>query len=119
MTLERLQTLFEKHKENHLYHRYIHSEHIQPLLEKHQPYFKIETIGKSVLGESISVIQMGYGAKKILMWSQMHGNESTTTKALFDLCNVFADTNDAVTDTILNKCTIAIIPMLNPDGAKA
>lgn len=119
MTLETLQTLFNNHKEAHLYHRYIHSEHIQSLLEKHHHHFKIETIGTSVLGEPISVIQMGSGAKKIMMWSQMHGNETTTTKAVFDLCNVFADTNNAIIDAILEKCTIAIIPMLNPDGAKA
>src|SRR5690606_33137806 len=100
-------------------HRYINPEHIQPLLEKHQPYFNIETIGYSVLDEPISVIQMGSGPTKILMWSQMHGNESTTTKAVFDLCNVFADANNEIIDTILEKCTIAIIPMLNPDGAKA
>src|SRR5690606_33500324 len=119
MTPETLQTLYKNHKEIHLYHRYINPEHIQPLLEKHQSYFNIETIGYSVLGEPISVIQMGSGPTKILMWSQMHGNESTTTKVVFDLCNVFADANNEIIDTILEKCTIAIIPMLNPDGAKA
>lgn len=119
MTPETLQALFKNHKENHLYHRYINLNHIQPLLEKHQPHFNIETIGYSVLGEPISVIQMGFGPTKILMWSQMHGNETTTTKAVFDLCNVFADENDTQIQSILKNCTIAIIPMLNPDGAKA
>ena len=94
MTPETLQALFKNHKENHLYHRYIHFEHIQPLIEKLQPHIKIETIGTSVLGKPISVIQIGFGPIKILMWSQMHGNETTTTKAIFDLCNVFAYEND-------------------------
>ena len=49
----------------------------------------------------------------------MHGNESTTTKALFDVLNVFADDDSKDVKKILNDCTIAIIPMLNPDGAKA
>jgi hypothetical protein len=119
MTLQTLQTLFKNHKENHLYHRYIHFEHIQPLIEKLQPHFKIETIGTSVLGKPISVIQIGFGPIKILMWSQMHGNETTTTKAIFDLCNVFAYENDSQIQLILKQCTIAIIPILNPDGAKA
>uniref|UniRef100_UPI00404B5F06 M14 family zinc carboxypeptidase n=1 Tax=Gelidibacter sp. TaxID=2018083 RepID=UPI00404B5F06 len=119
MTSETLQTLFKNHKENHLYHRYVALEHIQLLLEKHQPYFNIEIIGTSVLGEPISVIQIGSGSTKILMWSQMHGNESTTTKAIFDLCNVFAYENDSQIQLILKQCTIVIIPMLNPDGAKA
>jgi hypothetical protein len=119
MTSETLQTLFKIHKEKHLYHRYIQSEHIQPLLKKHQQHFKIKTIGSSVLSDAISVIKIGYGPTKILMWSQMHGNESTTTKAIFDLCNVFAYENDDIIQSILKQCTIAIIPMLNPDGAKA
>lgn len=119
MTSETPQSLFNTHKENHLYHRYITCEHIQPLLEKHQPHFKIETIGYSVLEQPISVIQMGFGPIKILMWSQMHGNETTTTKAVFDLCNVLVDENDNQVQSIIKNCTIAIIPMLNPDGAKA
>lgn len=54
------------------------------------------------------------------MWSQMHGNESTTTKAVFDLCNVFADaSNEKDIKNILDNSSIAIIPILNPDGAKA
>jgi hypothetical protein len=52
------------------------------------------------------------------MWSQMHGNESTTTKAVFDLVNFLNDASDA-SEFILNNCTLCIIPMLNPDGSHA
>ena len=48
----------------------------------------------------------------------MHGNESTTTKALFDLFNTFLDTNSELSH-ILEACTFYIIPILNPDGALA
>ena len=48
----------------------------------------------------------------------MHGNESTTTKALFDLFNTINDTNEQITNTILEECTLYIIPMLNPDGSQ-
>ncbi len=119
MTSDTLQTLFKNYKESHLYHRYIYSKHIRLLIEKHRKHFKVETIGMSVLGEPIPVIQIGSGTVKILMWSQMHGNESTTTKAVFDLCNVFADENNDDIQFILKQCTIAVIPILNPDGAKA
>lgn len=119
MTVSSLQTLFKTHKESRLHGRYIFSKHILPLLEKHQSHFDIDVIGQSVLGESIHAIKIGTGKKKIFMWSQMHGNESTTTKALFDLCNVFANATDPIIEKILTKCTIVMIPMLNPDGAKA
>ncbi|WP_055437289.1 DUF2817 domain-containing protein [Lacinutrix algicola] len=112
-----LKTIFNTCKETSLIGRYITVEHIKPLLIKHSNNFKIEVIGQSVLKEDIHSIKVGSGNKKILMWSQMHGNESTTTKAVFDLLNFLADTNNA--KSILKDCTILIIPILNPDGAKA
>jgi hypothetical protein len=49
----------------------------------------------------------------------MHGNESTGTKALFDLFNCFLNANENQFSTILKECTLVFIPMLNPDGALA
>ena len=46
----------------------------------------------------------------------MHGNESTTTKAIFDLFNYF---ELADSKALLEACTLLIIPILNPDGAEA
>ena len=45
----------------------------------------------------------------------MHGNESTTTKALFDFLNA---ANKGQLSDILEYCTLQIIPILNPDGAE-
>ena len=78
----------------------------------------IMEIGTSVNGEPILGFQMGKGRQKILMWSQMHGNESTTTKAVWDLVN-FLQSRDSLANNILETCTLMIVPMLNPDGAKA
>ena len=52
------------------------------------------------------------------MWSQMHGNESTTTKAVLDLIN-FLSEKSGRSRSVLDGCTIRIIPILNPDGASA
>jgi len=115
-----LQNQFHKtFKEQSLFHRYISFQQISPLLKKHESHFNIDIIGRSVLGESICTTTIGNGKRKILMWSQMHGNESTTTKAIFDLCNLFAESKHEVIKEILNACTIVVIPILNPDGAKA
>ena len=121
MQIEDLQTLFLKHKEFGLSHRYITNKHITPLLNNLSDNFKIETIGKSVLNKSIYAVKIGSGKKRILMWSQMHGNESTTTKALFDLFNTLAgdDDDDDEIRYILKKCTLYFIPILSPDGAEA
>ena len=118
MELDYLNLLFETHHETTLKHRYITNTDIKPLLNALQTHAVVETVGKSVLNDDIHTITIGNGKKRILMWSQMHGNESTTTKALFDFLNLCIS-NNALTNGILNKCTLCIIPILNPDGAKA
>ena len=118
MNTEHNKSLFLKHKESGLNHRYITNNNIEPLLDKLEKNLSVNTIGKSVLGHPIYAIQIGSGSKKILMWSQMHGNESTTTKAVFDLLNTLVD-KDSNLNSILETCTLYIIPILNPDGAAA
>lgn len=118
MHIEQIKSLFLKHKEQRLSHRYITNKNIEPLLEKISKFTEVKTIGKSVLNNPIYGLKIGNGDKRILMWSQMHGNESTTTKALFDLLNTLLD-NDSELDYILQSCTLYIIPILNPDGALA
>ncbi len=119
MTLPSLKHWFKTYKESQLFGRYIFGDHVLPLIEKHKSNFRVDCIGQSVLKNDIHVITIGNGKTKILMWSQMHGNESTTTKAVFDLCNLFAFGEDKTLQIILKSCTIAIVPMLNPDGARA
>lgn len=118
MEKELIKSLFLKYKEAGLSHRYITNNHIKPLLEKLADKIQIETLGNSVLNNPIYGVKIGSGEKRILMWSQMHGNESTTTKALFDLLNTLLSNNLDV-EHILNACTLYIIPILSPDGALA
>jgi len=118
MKLDIIKSLFLKHKEPTLSHRYITNNHIKSLLKNFEEKINVEVIGESVLKESIYGLQIGHGEKRILMWSQMHGNESTTTKAAFDLLNTLLDTNSGL-NAILENCTLYIIPILNPDGAAA
>ena len=96
--------------------RYITNAHIEPLLTSLTKQFSQIILGTSEGGLPIHAIQIGTGSKRILIWSQMHGNESTTTKAIFDLFNYF-DSSDS--KELLEACTLFIIPILNPDGAKA
>ncbi len=82
--------------------------------------FKIDEIGKSVLGKKIFSIKFGNGKRNILLWSQMHGNEPTATGAIFDLLNYFDKYRDGdLVSKLENDFTFTFIPMLNPDGAKA
>ncbi|MCX7548051.1 DUF2817 domain-containing protein [Xanthomarina sp. F1114] len=118
MTIDYLKDCYNSYKEERLKNRYINNDHILPLLDNLKGYFKIDEIGRSVLNAPIFSIQIGSGLKKVLIWSQMHGNESTTTKAIFDACQVFALGSHENIQNILKECTILIVPILNPDGAK-
>lgn len=99
--------------------RYINLERITPLLQKYSSAMEITYTGKSEDGRKIPVIKLGDGKETILAWSQMHGNESTTTKALFDLLKFFDQKSsfDEQKRKFLKEYTLYIIPILNPDGA--
>jgi hypothetical protein len=97
--------------------RYITYDHLNNFIEGLSESFKVITIGKSVRDESIKSITFGHGPTRIFMWSQMHGNESTTTKAVIDVLNYLQ--RDSVSSLqIASQCTLKIIPILNPDGAR-
>lgn len=107
---------YSVHKEASLHDRYITLDMLRTTCFSKLPFPLLE-IGNSVNGETIYAFAMGSGRKKVLMWSQMHGNESTTTKAVWDMVN-FLRSADDLAKTVLEHCTLIIVPMLNPDGAK-
>jgi len=112
-----LEQLFRKYKEPSIAGRYVTFDTIYPVLKKLNTNNQLEIIGKSALEVSIYKFQIGTGKIKILLWSQMHGNESTTTKALIDFLNVL-DGSSELAKKLLKTFTFCAIPMLNPDGAK-
>ena len=108
------EALHQKYQEHSIDGRYLTLNHIEPLLSRYQTTI----VGQSVLGKPIYQLLLGSGKTKIFMWSQMHGNESTTTKALFDFINfLHSDTPESI--TILKTFTFCLLPMVNPDGAAA
>jgi hypothetical protein len=92
----------------------------EPLLsELDVSQFKVSDAGRSYESRRIQRVVMGRGDARVLIWTQMHGNESTGTKAVFDLFKWLSDRGspNAMRDMILEKCTIVVLPVLNPDGA--
>ena len=79
-----------------------------------------ETVVKSVIGQSVNdlpihLLSIGKGVTKILIWSQMHGNESTTTRALLDFIPWFLNSSQK---SLQEAFALSIILQLNPDGAE-
>ncbi|HLN96128.1 MAG TPA: M14 metallopeptidase family protein [Flavobacterium sp.] len=110
-------SFFTTYKEAALSGRYLTLSHITPLLEALQRKAEVRVAGHSVEGEPISVCVVGHGPVRILLWSQMHGNESTTTKAVFDIVN-WLTSDEASAVEARSHCIFCFVPLLNPDGAR-
>ena len=112
---------YKRFRAENLDHRYLKLEDIKPYLMSLPNDFKLDKIGHSYEGRDIHKVAFGNGPLKILLWTQMHGNESTGTRALFDLFGFFSESHESnlLKEQILNTCTIHCIPILNPDGAIA
>lgn len=99
--------------------RYILPEKVNQLIDQLPANFHRKIVGYSVENNPISSITFGHGKTKVFMWSQMHGNESTTTRVLFDFFNFLCAPKYAKNALqILESCTFCILPMLNPDGSE-
>ncbi|SNR35634.1 Zinc carboxypeptidase [Lutibacter flavus] len=120
ISVEKLENWYPLNFEKNLKGRRILFSDIIPLIKNLSSKFKKEVIGYSENETPIYKISIGIGEIKILSWSQMHGNESTGTKALFDLFNFFENPTEEfeqVAQIILSNCTLQFIVLLNPDGA--
>ncbi|MEJ7758200.1 MAG: M14 family zinc carboxypeptidase [Gemmatimonadaceae bacterium] len=92
---------------------------LEPIIRR--PDLAVQEIGRSVQGRPIRAITYGTGPVNVLLWSQMHGDESTATMALADLMSWFAG-GAAIVDPLRNRIAsrlkVVMVPMLNPDGAE-
>jgi hypothetical protein len=97
---------------------------------KKNSVFEVSLATKSTEGRDIYLIKCGTGKTKVLLWSQMHGDEPTATMALADIFNFLENKKDSakreinpvldnLREELLKKCTFYFVPMLNPDGAEA
>ena len=100
-------------------HKEIATE-VRALVDRSNNLFTLRELGKSIQGRSISLVSFGHGEKRILLWSQMHGDESTATLAMMDIFNMLLEDQgkDAWISEMLEQTTVSVIPMLNPDGAE-
>ncbi|PWL38998.1 peptidase M14 [Flagellimonas aquimarina] len=105
------------YKESTIEGRYVTHEILQEKWFVNFDASMLQNIGTSVEGHTIQSVTLGKGETKILMWSQMHGNESTTTKAALDMLN-FLISDNKLAKSIVDSCRVLVIPILNPDGAK-
>jgi hypothetical protein len=76
-------------------------------------------IGRSVENRPLYAVEFGRGPVRVLLWSQMHGDEPTATLAMVDMLSFLVENRaDPLVQELEARLTIAFVPMLNPDGAQ-
>lgn len=109
-------TIFNTHMVADFSKRYLTNVHLESFLKRLNPeIFNQSIAGYSVENRPIYRLDFGSGSFKILLWSQMHGNETTTTKAVIDLLN---ELNSNLNSNWLSIFSFTFLPLLNPDGAE-
>lgn len=110
---------YEDYKEGSLKHRRFKHKDIQELVLQQKAPFQVKKVGESVQEKSIYELTYGDGPVKIMLWSQMHGNEPTATMAMMDIFRFLQadDQFNPLRRQFRKKLTLIFIPMLNPDGA--
>ncbi len=79
----------------------------------------VNEVGRSNANREIYQMEFGSGPIKIMLWSQMHGDEPTATSSLIDLFTILQNNRDKPwVKRIEKSVTLRAIPMLNPDGAE-
>lgn len=121
--LEAGRTVAERHRVAAITsRRFTHAElwaALDPIVRSNA--FRVTTIGASIQGRPIRAITYGRGTTTVLLWSQMHGDESTATMSLADILNWLSRAGterDPLRDLIAERLTVVMVPMLNPDGAE-
>lgn len=119
----RLYDTHDQYKEQALTVRRFKHQDVRALINKRigNPLYQITKAGESFEGREISLIKVGNGPNKVLLWTQMHGDEPTATMATFDIFNFLEASNDGfdeVRKKLLASTTLYFVPMLNPDGAE-
>jgi len=118
MDVEQLKRVYSASKERSITGRIVPPERVFSLCQAFGA--QTECVGTSVLGRPICSVKFGRGPRRILFWTQMHGNEPTATGAVFDLLNFLKacpEASERYVERLHEDFTLLFVPMLNPDGA--
>ncbi|MBI4810835.1 MAG: peptidase M14 [Ignavibacteriales bacterium] len=123
--LQYSQELFQEYSDyrvDEFRERSIHPELLQKKLDdfvqQSAGLLRIRSAGRSFENRDIRLISTGNGEISVILWSQMHGDESTATMAICDIINyLFKTINKNITRQILSSLRLLFLPLLNPDGA--
>ena len=99
------------------------SHDVLALGQTYPDVIEVSSIGRSVLGKEMYILKLGKGDTKVLMTASTHARENVTTNYLMRCTEelAIAYTNGTSYEgydvkTLLDKYTVYVCPMNNPDG---
>jgi g-D-glutamyl-meso-diaminopimelate peptidase len=107
-----------------MYYSYRYIVHELNLLKQLYSSISTEVIGYSVLGQEIIAVKLGYGKREIHYNAAIHANEWITSALLMKFikdCAYALEAGDGFYQSsdisaLLQRSTIWLVPMINPDG---
>jgi murein tripeptide amidase MpaA len=86
-----------------------------------RPGVSLIELGQSIEGQPVDLLRMGTGPKQVWLYARQHPGESMAEhwmEGALDMLTAPADDYDArVAAGLLKKCTLHIVPNMNPDGS--
>lgn len=89
------------------------------------PELSVGTLGRSMLGRNIPILEVGKGKKRVIYIGAHHGMEGITAALLLRFVNEYIELWRAGSvigkipmRTLFEARSICIVPMLNPDGVE-
>ena len=74
-------------------------------------------LGRSLDGRTIDCLDLGQGDRQVWLFARQHPGESMAEWWMEGALDLLIDESDAVARTLREKCTLNIVPNMNPDGS--
>jgi murein tripeptide amidase MpaA len=81
------------------------------------PGVSLIQLGQTLDGQPIDLLRMGTGAKQVWLYARQHPGESMAEWWMEGALDCLTDEIDPVARTLREKCTLHIVPNMNPDGS--
>jgi Zinc carboxypeptidase len=93
------------------------SELLHQLVGRAKTKVEMTSEGQSDEGCVLHTLYVGNGKKRVMVWARQHGNEPDCSAGLaMALEELFTRPTEEPYKTILDNLSLAIMPMVNPDG---
>lgn len=83
-----------------------------------RPGVTLIELGRSIEGQPIDCLEMGSGPTQVWLYARQHPGESMAEWWMEGALDMLTEPDNAATRALREKCTLHIVPNMNPDGSR-